>query len=127
MLCDMNPYTLPTIEFVGGESQELLFNMYFYHGKKPFSMVGCISSFSIVSFTNKSGAPIRRKDMTVRENQDGTSLNVLAVELTPEDTYQLSGKYIYQISIKDVSGNIEIPKQGLMYIINNINKGFITS
>ncbi len=97
-----NPYVLPTIEFVGGETQELLFNMYFYQGKKPFSMVGCISSFSIVSFNNKNGSPILRKDMTVLE-------------------------YIYQISIKDVSGNIEIPKQGLMYNINNINKGFITS
>ena len=114
-----NPYVLPTIEFVGGETQELLFNMYFYQGKKPFSMVGCISSFSIVSFNNKNGSPILRKD--------STSLNVLSVELTPEETYKLSGKYIYQISIKDVSGNIEIPKQGLMYIINNINKGFITS
>ena len=113
-----NPYVLPTIEFVGGETQELLFNMYFYQGKKPFS---------IVSFNNKNGSPILRKDMTVLENQDGTSLNVLSVELTPEETYKLSGKYIYQISIKDVSGNIEIPKQGLMYIINNINKGFITS
>ena len=122
-----NPYVLPTIEFVGGETQELLFNMYFYQGKKPFSMVGCISSFSIVSFNNKNGSPILRKDMTVLENQDGTALNVLSVELTPEETYKLSGKYIYQISIKDVSGNIEIPKQGLMYIINNINKGFITS
>ncbi len=122
-----NPYVLPTIEFVGGETQELLFDMYFYQGKKPFSMVGCVSNFSIVNFTNKHGAPILRKDMEVLENQDGTSLNVLSVELTPEETYNLSGKYIYQISIKDVSGNVEIPKQGLMYIINNINKSFITS
>ena len=51
-----NPYTLPTIEFVGGESQELLFNVYFYKNRKPFSMIGCTSNFSVVDFTNKKGS-----------------------------------------------------------------------
>ncbi len=125
MLCDMNPYTLPTIEFVGGESQELLFHVYFYNGKKPFSMTGCTSNFSIVDFRNKVGSPILTKTMDVLENSDGSSFNVLSVELTPQETYELSGKYIYQISIRDVNGNVEIPKQGLIYITNNINKGFI--
>ena len=35
------------------------------------------------------------------------------------------GKHIYQISIKDINGDIEIPKQGIMYITANIDKGFI--
>lgn len=125
MLYDMNPYTLPTIEFVGGESQELLFHTYFYRGRKPFSMTGCTSNFSIVDFRNKSGSPILTKSMNVLENADGSSFNVLSVELSPMETYELSGKYIYQITIRDVNGNMEIPKQGLMYITNNINKGFI--
>ncbi len=122
-----NPYTLPTIEFVGGETQDLLFHMYFYQDRKPFSMIGCTSNFSIVSFTNKNGAPILTKAMSVLENAGGTSFNVLSVTLSPQETYELSGKYIYQISIKDVNGNMEIPKQGIMYIINNINKGFVRS
>ena len=107
-----NPYTLPTIEFVGGESQELLFNVYFYKNRKPFSMIGCTSNFSVVDFTNKKGSPILNKSMDV-------------LDLTPKETYELSGKYIYQITIRDVNGNVEIPKQGLMYITNNINKSFI--
>ena len=122
---DMNPYTLPTIDFVGGESQELLFNVYFYKGRKPFSMTGCTSNFSIVDFRNKAGTPLLTKTMNVLENADGSSFNVLSVDLTPSETYELSGKYIYQITIRDVNGNVEIPKQGLMYITNNINKGFI--
>ena len=125
MLHDMNPYTLPTIEFVGGESQEFLFHAYFYNGKKPFGMTGCTSNFSIVDFRNKTGAPILTKTMGVREGYDGSSFNVLSVELTPVETYELSGKYIYQITIRDVDGNVEIPKQGLIYITNNINKVFI--
>lgn len=122
---DMNPYILPTIDFVGGESQELLFNVYFHKSRKPFSMTGCTSNFSIVDFRNKVGIPLLTKTMNVLENADGSSFNVLSVNLTPLETYELSGKYIYQITIRDVNGNVEIPKQGLMYITNNINKGFI--
>jgi len=120
-----NPYTLPTIEFVGGESQELLFNVYFYKNRKPFSMIWCTSNFSVVDFTNKKGSPILNKSMDVLENGDGSAFNILSVDLTPKETYELSGKYIYQITIRDVNGNVEIPRQGLMYITNNINKSFI--
>lgn len=120
-----NPYTLPTIDFVGGESQELLFNTYFYKNRKPFNMTGCTSNFSIVDFTNKKGTPILTKSMNILENADNTAFNVLSVDLTPTETYKLCGKFIYQITIKDVNGNVEIPKQGLLYITNNINKGFI--
>lgn len=58
-------------------------------------------------------------------NDDVTAENVLAVTLDPLDTVDLCGKYIYQITIKDINGNIEIPKQGILFIINNINKSFI--
>ena len=37
----------------------------------------------------------------------------------------MSGKYIYQITIKDISGDVEVPKQGIFLVVNNINKGFI--
>ena len=52
MDCVYDPYTLPTIDFVGGETQDLAFHIYFYLGDKPFSLSGCESSFSLVSFTN---------------------------------------------------------------------------
>lgn len=125
MLYDMSPYTLPTIDFVGGETQDLLFHAYFYQNKKPFGLMGSTSNFSIVDFMNKKGTTILSKPMDVLENADGSSFNILYVKLEPLETYELSGKYIYQITIKDVNGNVEIPKQGLMYITNNINKGFI--
>ncbi len=124
MMENFNPYALPTIEFVGGETQELLFHIYSYH-KRPFSMTRCTSNFSIVDFRNKKGAPILAKTMDVLENTDRSAFNILYVELTPQETYDLSGKFIYQITIKDVGGKVEIPKQGLLYITNNINKSFI--
>ena len=122
---DYSPYTLPTIDFVGGETQDLSFNVYFYKNHRPFSLTGCTSNFSIVSFNNRAGAPILDKQMEAIFNEAGTSNNVLIVTLNPTETVDLSGKYIYQITIRDIDGDVEIPKQGILYITNNINKGFI--
>lgn len=124
-MCDYSPYTLPTIDFVGGETQDLAFHAYFYVNKLPFSLSRCTASFAVVSFTNKTGAPILTKPMKVVFDNSVTVENVLSVTLDPSDTVDLCGKYIYQISIKDIDGDIEIPKQGILFITNNINKSFI--
>ena len=125
MNCDYSPYTLPTIDFVGGETQDLAFNVFFYKNKQPFSLTGCTCNFSVVSFRNKDGVPILSKQMEAIFNDDGTANNVLTVTLEPTDTVELKGKYIYQIIIRDINGDAEIPKQGILYITNNINKSFI--
>ena len=125
MNCDYSPYTLPTIDFVGGETQNLAFNVYFNKDKKPFSLTGCTCNFSIVSFTNKMGAPILSKEMKGIYNDEVAADNVLTVTLTPTETVELFGKYIYQIIIRDIDGDVEIPKQGILYVTNNINKNFI--
>lgn len=121
-----SPYTLPTIDFVGGETQDLRFNVYFHSNHRPFSLTGCECNFSIVSFTNKSGAPILSKQMSSVDNSSGEFDNVLTITLRPSETLALYGKYIYQITIKDANGDVEIPKQGILYITNNINKNFIS-
>lgn len=119
--CNYNPYTLPTIDFVGGETQDLLFNVYFHTKDKPFGLAGATATFAIVSFRNKTGATVLEKQMTATYNADDI-MNILRVTLTPSETVNLSGKYIYQITIRDMSGTTEIPKQGILFIINNINK-----
>ena len=125
MTGEYNPYTLPTIDFVGGETQDLVFNLFFYKNKCPFSTTGVSANFAIVSFTNKMGTPILTKPMEGAFNDEGTINNVLTVTLEPSETVGLNGKYIYQIQIRDIDGDVEIPKQGILYITNNINKGFI--
>lgn len=122
--CPLDQYTLPQMEFVGGETQEVAFHAHYYLDDRPFGLEGCVAQFSIVSYTNKYGAPILEKKMEVtRDGADGMK-NVLYLKLLPEDTLDLNGKYIYQISIRDVDGDVEIPKQGIIYIYNNIDKGF---
>ncbi len=125
MQCTLSPYTLPTIDFVGGETQDFMFNVFFYKNGRPFSLTGCTANFAIVSFTNKMGTPILTKPMEAIFNDAGTINNVLTVTLEPKETVELCGKYIYQIQIQDIDGDVEIPKQGLLYITNNINRGFI--
>lgn len=120
MPCDYSPYTLPTVDFVGGETQDFEFSAYFHTGHRPFPVDGCTASFSVVSFVNKMGTPILTKSMTIRGD------NILAVTLQPADTVNLYGKYIYQISIRDANGTVEIPNQGILFISNNIHKKFIT-
>lgn len=123
--CDYNPYTLPTIDFVGGETQDLAFHAFFHSKNKPFDLTGCTSNFSVIGFTNKIGDPIITKPMQILVSDDGDTNNILSVTIEPNETVNLSGKYIYQISIRSVEGIIEIPKQGILYITNNINKKFI--
>lgn len=122
-----NPYTLPAVNFVGGSTQDFVFRCFFYINKKPQDMSSCIANFSIINFVNKKGEPLVSKEMTIRTdpNVDGGVNNVLCVTLEPADTVNLpAGKYIYQVSIRDISGDIEIPNQGIIHLINNINKRF---
>ena len=115
MSCDYNPYTLPTVDFVGGSTQELAFHTFFSQNKRPFDLSACTANFAVINFVNKNGTPLISKQMDIikSEDGDGTVTNVLKV-----------GKFIYQITIQDISGEIEIPDQGILRIANNINKVF---
>lgn len=121
-----NVYSLPEIDFVGGSTADLVFNVY---GKRedpqPFDLTGCVANFSVIDYVNKTGTPVISKQMSARMNEYNTAYNVLFVELKPSDTLELFGKYIYQITIKDADNNADIPKQGIIYIHNNINKSFL--
>lgn len=125
-VCNMSPYLLPTIDFVGGVSEDLMFNVYYNaDDPEPFNLTGCSANFSIVNYMNKTGKPMVSKSMSIRLNEEGTIQNVLYVSLAPADTVDLAGKYIYQISVRDIDSNADIPHQGIIYIHNNINKDFL--
>ena len=81
MNCDYSPYSLPTIDFVGGSTQELVFHTFFSQNKKPFDLSSCTASFAVINFINKNGSPLISKMMEVgkSEDGDGTVTNVLRV------------------------------------------------
>ena len=114
---DYDAFTLPTIEFVGGETQLLNFNVY-NKDKDPVE-IGGEAMFSVSPYTNATNPdPIIAKQMTISVGPATHVYNLLSVTLDSVDTYQLSGKFIYQISIRD-NDRVEIPKQGVMYITRN--------
>lgn len=125
MQCDRLPYTLPIISFVGGSTQDFAFHAFFHENNAPIDISGCVCRFSIVSYTNRTGEPLVKKTMSTNQDEF-ESANTLLVTLDPKDTVGLCGKYVYQISIEDPGGAVEIPNQGILYITNNIDKDFIT-
>ena len=117
-----NIYTLPEINFVGGETQELRFNLISKNGE-PFDVSGASADFSICNYSNKVGTPIL--SYTPRQLTEGGVTSILAVDIPKEDTADLSGKFIYQITVIDLRGDSEIPNQGIMNIARNINREFV--
>lgn len=130
MSCGNEQFVLPTIEFVGGSSQDLVYHTYFYAGGKPFDLSSCEAFFSVIGYANRGGKALFSKKMSVGTSvlQEGeeTVSNVLRVTLDPSDTVDLCGKYIYQITIRDVSGDVDIPKKGILIIEDNIARDLIS-
>lgn len=116
-------YNLPEDRFIGGQTCEYEWHLYRESGQ-AYSAIGCEGKFALIDYSQKFGKPVLEKTLAFAVNSDGIQ-NVVSVTLEPKDTKDLQGKYIYQISIKDCNGNVEIPGQGIFYISNNINKSYI--
>lgn len=118
-------YTMPEIIFVSGQSNTLRWRL-FTPAKLPFNAEGCTGNFSVVDYSDKTGDPLISKPLTFVIGDDETKVkNIAVVELSPDDTLGLYGKYIYQITIRDVDGEVEIPNQGFLLISHNINESFL--
>lgn len=116
-------YNLPEITFVGGETHDLKFKLFTDTGK-VFNASGASAIFSIVGSVNRTGAPLLSKQMKIIADDNGIE-SVLTVTLLPKETVNLFGKYIYQITLIDTSGEVEIPSQGMLRMTNNIDKNVI--
>jgi hypothetical protein len=127
-----DPYTLPTIDLVGGSTQELVFHVYNSVADAAQDLTGCEARFSVVSFINRTSKTVISEDMALSSEDTGSGEvnDLLKVTLTPDKTVDLSGKYIYQITIRYTDKNnviVDIPWQGIMRVENNIDKAFLTN
>lgn len=118
-------YSMPEIVFVSGQSNTLRWRL-FTVKNVPFNAEGCTGNFSIVDYSDKTGDPLISKPLKffIGDDENGVK-NVAVVDLIPKDTLGLAGKYIYQITIKDIDGEVEIPNQGFLLISHNINESFL--
>ena len=120
----VNPvYNLPKISFVGGETEDMDFRLLTYSGQE-FDANGCDISFAIINYQNKNGNPVVEKTPTLKIGPEGL-MSVAEVILEPQDTANLYGRYVYQLTVRDPNGIVDIPGQGIIDITRNINRNFI--
>ena len=113
---------LPDWEFVGGVTQEYDFtlraeNGYFY------DIPGATASLAVASFVNPKNT-VFTKSGSIVANSAGANC-VVRFLLDKNDTVNLHGKFIYQITVKNTDGTVAPPMRGRMYITENIDKSFI--
>lgn len=116
-------FTLPPMSFIGGSTQTFAINFKTESGAL-FDAAGCNASFSVLHYSGRNGHPVITKDVQIQMGEDGTLCRGI-VGFLPEDTMNLRGRFIYQISVKAPNGEIEIPGQGIMNIQQNIHPQFI--
>ena len=119
-------YSLPEVMFVAGQSNTLRWRL-FTEQNVPFNADGCTGNFALVDYSDKySDEPLVSKPLSFLISDDATGVkNIATVDLLPNDTLGLYGKYIYQITIKNIDGEVEIPNQGIFNIFHNINESFL--
>lgn len=116
-------YTMPSIVFVAGQSNTIKWNLY-TRAKTPYNAQGCTGNFSVVDYSDQEGDPLINKALSFSKGIENV-INVASVNLAPRDTLELDGKYIYQIIIKDIYNEAEIPNQGFLLITHNINAAYL--
>ena len=133
MICEH--YNLPEITIIGGDTFDLFRDA---RHSIPFEMADATSGklfkayFSMVEYLNRDyDAPVLSFSSTdasprisITSDDDGTSNNVV-VQFQAIDTANMSGKYIYQITLKDDADRAEVLGQGTMTIIRNIHPDLI--
>lgn len=117
-------YTLPPIEFIGGFSEDMIFNLKNEHGV-PFDANGLEVDFSIISYADKLGTPVISKYATLVDDGTG-AFTILKINFTPNESVDLYGKYIYQITFKNSTNkSVKMPLQGVLTVYRNINPSFV--
>lgn len=115
--CVYNQYTLPQFDFIGGTTQKYTI---------PVSSVANISdseaksyraAFAIVNYVNRDCAPIISKEATL-----DTTGKFITISLSPNETLNLTGKFVYQVSLRSENSNSEYHGQGLLIVARNIDR-----
>lgn len=105
-----------------GESKSFTIPIY-NNSKKQINATGMIARLAICSYVTAGMSPLVLKQCSVVDWDQGMA--VLRVDLDPEDTIDLHGKFIYQITAKDVAGDLGVLR-GYLYVAPNGDPTAIT-
>lgn len=131
-----NYFNLPDIEFIGGDSFPIAFELYKDEAHKaPFEVDDEVKAyFSVIHYINRDYTePIftldsdMEDDCVVFKTTDDQITNILVVTIPYANTLFLHGKYLYQITLVDGYGKGEILGQGVMNISRNIDPSILSN
>lgn len=112
-----NSYTLTQIQFIGGSTSDLTFNVKDSSGV-VVDLNGATVNWNMRQygnfFTNSiiSKSSTNPSEVLITDAVNG----IFKVFLTSSDTTGLSGKFVHQPSITDFTGDTFIPSQGIIVI-----------
>lgn len=115
-MCKLDP--VPKIVEVGGGDIDIDFQLKNDDGS-AFSAEGCVIRLSISDWLYRSAA-LLVYEATLSADSNGI-MSVASFHIPGYDTADMSGAYVYQISIKDYLGNYESPIQGKLVLLKNNN------
>ena len=121
-ICNNSAFTLEDIHIVGGDYKE--FPIYINDNDRGglMDVSNLQVNFSLVLYQARYGSPIIAKNLAVSTDDPTAFLLVLY----PDETKDLSGQYIYQLSIKTPNDKQE-SFQGFLYVEKNLNPDAFTT
>lgn len=108
---------LPDWDFVGGSTQSRTFQLA-RSTTEDYDIADGMAYCTVSDYVN-GGTPVLTVQTAVTAAANGKFCSV-TVSLSSSDTKDLSGCYLYQITVKDSSGNTAIPFHGRMHIMKNM-------
>lgn len=108
-------FKLPELCIIGGDYKERYFRINDLDNGGFMDTSNLEGKFALIPYGNRNGQPVYKCDLTTDPNDN----TIFLLTLTSDDTINLSGKYIYQISIK-ASETKQQSFQGIMIIDRNI-------
>lgn len=115
-LCNYTPFNLDELYIIGGNYKEINVRVADLDNGGYFSNENIDLNFSLVEYKNRFGSPIITQTCT----PSSTDKTLFTLILNADDTSDLCGKFIYQLSVQAPNGKQE-SFQGIMTIDKNIN------
>lgn len=122
--CSIGNFNLPEIrDLIGGDYQEFIWALNDM-GAEGYNTTHYSCSFSLIPMNDRNGKAIIIKDCTaVKSDKIINKYDSFSLILDKDDTKDLRGKYIYQLTILNPD-NKQKSQQGIMYFSKNIGTIF---
>ena len=120
-LCNTDTVSLDDIHIVGGDYKEFPIHIQDNDRGGLMDVANLQMNFSLVLYNARYGTPIIAKNLAVSTDDPTAFLLVLY----PEETKDLSGQYIYQLSVKTPNDKQE-SFQGFLRVEKNLNPNAFT-